>query len=143
RRGPVATVLVQNGTLRRGDVVVVGMHSGRVRQMLTERGEVLEEAGPSTPVQVVGLSGVPSAGDAVHAVENERVAKQIVEHRVSEQRKAPGAARPRLTLEELFERAADDGPKQLHVVIKTDTDGSAEALREALLQLPSDKGNVG
>jgi translation initiation factor IF-2 len=138
-RGPVATVLVQNGTLRRGDILVVGTHSGRVRQMLTERGDALEEAGPSTPVQVVGLSGVPSAGDAVHAVENERVAKQIVEHRVDEQRKAPSAPRPRLTLEELFGRSAEDGPKQLNLVIKADTDGSAEALREALLQLPSDK----
>jgi translation initiation factor IF-2 len=138
-RGPVATVLVQNGTLHRGDIVVVGTHAGRVRQMLTERGDALEEAGPSTPVQVVGLSGVPSAGDAVHAVESERVAKQIVEHRVDEQRKAPAAPRPRLTLEELFGRSAEDGPKQLNLVIKTDTDGSAEALREALLQLPSDK----
>jgi translation initiation factor IF-2 len=138
-RGPVATVLVQDGTLRRGDVVVVGTHYGRVRQMLTERGEALDEAGPSTPVQVIGLSGVPSAGDSMHAVENERAAKQIVEHRLDEQRKAPTAARPRLTLEELFGRSADDGPKQLNVVVKADTDGSAEALREALLQLPTDK----
>jgi translation initiation factor IF-2 len=138
-RGPAATVLVQEGTLRRGDVVVVGTHLGRVRSMLTERGEAVEEAGPATPVQVIGLSGVPSAGDALHAVENERVAKQILEHRLDEQRKAPSAPRPRLTLEELFDRASDEGPKPLGVVIKADTDGSAEALREALLQLPSDK----
>jgi translation initiation factor IF-2 len=137
-RGPVATVLVQDGTLRRGDVVVVGTHYGRVRQMLTERGEALEDAGPSTPVQVVGLSGVPSAGDVMNAAPNERAAKQIVEHRLDEQRKAPTAAR-RLTLEELFGRGGADGPKQLNVVIKADTDGSAEALREALLQLPTDK----
>jgi len=136
-RGPVATVLVQDGTLRRGDTIVVGTHYGRVRQMLTERGDALEEVGPS--VQVVGLSGVPSAGDAVNAAPNERAAKQIVEHRLDEQRKAPVAARPRLTLEELFGRGAEDGPKQLGVVIKADTDGSAEALREALLQLPTDK----
>jgi translation initiation factor IF-2 len=107
--------------------------------MLTDRGEALEEAGPSTPVQVVGLSGVPSAGDAMNVAPNERAAKQIVEHRLDEQRKAPVAARPRLTLEELFGRSAEDGPKQLNVVIKADTDGSAEALREALLQLPTDK----
>ena len=138
-RGPVATVLVQNGTLRRGDVIVVGTHTGRVRQMLTERGDALTEAGPSTPVQVIGLSGVPSAGDAMHAVENDRAAKQIIEHRLDEQRKAPTAGRPRLTLEELFGKTADDGPKQLNVVIKADTDGSAEALRESLVQLPSDK----
>jgi translation initiation factor IF-2 len=138
-RGPVATVLVQNGTLRRGDTIVVGIHSGRVRQMLTERGDALNEAGPSTPIQVIGLSGVPSAGDAMHAVENDRAAKQIIEHRLDEQRKAPTAVRPRLTLEELFGKTSDDGPKQLNVVIKADTDGSAEALRESLLQLPSDK----
>jgi translation initiation factor IF-2 len=138
-RGPVATVLVQNGTLRRGDVVVAGTNLGRVRQMLTERGEALDEAGPSTPVQVIGLSGVPSAGDGMHAVENERVAKQIVEHRLDEQRKAPSAQRPRLTLEELLNRGSDEGPKELGIVIKADTDGSAEALRAALLQLPSDK----
>ncbi|HVH06403.1 MAG TPA: translation initiation factor IF-2 [Myxococcota bacterium] len=138
-RGPVATVLVQNGTLRRGDTIVVGTTTGRVRQMLTERGDTLNEAGPSTPVQVIGLAGVPSAGDAMHAVENDRAAKQIIEHRLDEQRKAPTAIRPRLTLEELFRKDSDDGPKQLNVVIKADTDGSAEALRESLLQLPSDK----
>jgi translation initiation factor IF-2 len=138
-RGPVATVLVQNGTLRRGDTIVVGTHTGRVRQMLTERGDTLNEAGPSTPVQVIGLAGVPSAGDAMHAVENDRAAKQIIEHRLDEQRKAPTAIRPRLTLEELFRKDSDDGPKQLNVVVKADTDGSAEALRESLLQLPADK----
>jgi translation initiation factor IF-2 len=118
---------------------VVGTTTGRVRQMLTERGDTLNEAGPSTPVQVIGLAGVPSAGDAMHAVENDRAAKQIIEHRLDEQRKAPTAIRPRLTLEELFRKDSDDGPKQLNVVIKADTDGSAEALRESLLQLPSDK----
>ena len=138
-RGPVATVLVQNGTLRRGDTVVVGTHYGRVRMMQNERGEALTEAGPSTPVQVVGLSGVPSAGDAMHAVENERVAKHIVENREDQARKAPTLTRPRLTLEDLFGRGAEDGPKELAVVIKADTDGSAEALRDALQQLPSDK----
>ena len=138
-RGPVATVLVQNGTLRRGDIVVVGTHYGRVRMMQNERGEALDEAGPSTPVQVVGLSGVPSAGDAMNGVENERVAKQIVENREDQARKAPGATRPRLTLEDLFGRGAEDGPQELAVVIKADTDGSAEALRDALQQLPSDK----
>jgi len=138
-RGPVATVLVQNGTLRRGDILVVGTHYGRVRIMQNDRGENVAEAGPSTPVQVVGLSGVPNAGDAVHAVENERVAKQIVENREEQRRKAPTAPRPRLTLEELFGRGAEDGPKELAVVIKADTDGSAEALRDALQQLPSEK----
>jgi translation initiation factor IF-2 len=137
-RGPVATVLVQSGTLHRGDVVVAGIHLGRVRSMMNDLGETLAEVGPSTPVQVIGLSGVPSAGDSMHAVENERVAKQIIEHRLDEQRKAPTAPRPRLTLEELFGQA-EDGPKELNVVIKADTDGSAEALRETLQQVQSDK----
>ena len=104
-RGPVATVLVQDGTLRRGDVIVVGTNLGRVRRCSPSAARPSTRRAPSTPVQVVGLSGVPSAGDAMHAVENERVAKQIVEHREDEERKAPsrpeaapharGALRPR------------------------------------------------
>ncbi|MGI9431288.1 MAG: translation initiation factor IF-2, partial [Myxococcota bacterium] len=141
-RGPVATVLVQNGTLKRGEPVVVGTHFGRVRSMQNERGEVLKEAGPSTPVQVIGLSGVPAAGDGFHAVENERVAKQIVDHRQDEARKKPTSTRARVTLEDLFASSEGDGPKELSIIIKADTDGSAEALKEALLKIESDKVNL-
>ena len=138
-RGPVATVLVQNGTLKRGDPVVVGTHSGRVRSMQNERGQVVKEAGPSTPVQVIGLSGVPGAGEGFHAVENERVAKQIVDHRQDDARKKPTTTRPRVTLEDLFASADGDGPKELSIIIKADTDGSAEALKDSLLKIESDK----
>jgi translation initiation factor IF-2 len=106
-RGPVATVLVQNGTLRRGDVVVVGTNLGRVRQMLTETGETLDEAGPSTPVQVIGLSGVPSAGDALHA---SRRAPPSRSSTASTSRKAP---RPEAAphARGALRRGAEDAPR--------------------------------
>jgi translation initiation factor IF-2 len=141
-RGPVATVLVQNGTLRRGDPVVVGTIAGRVRSMQNERGEVVKEAGPSAPVQVIGLSGVPAAGEGFHSVENERLAKQIASNREDEARKKPATTRPRVTLEDLFASAGDDGPKELSLIIKADTDGSAEALKDSLLKIESDKVNL-
>jgi translation initiation factor IF-2 len=137
-RGPLATVLVQEGTLRRGDVVVVGKQHGRVRSLVDEHGDMQEQAGPSTPVRVIGLSGVPAAGDLFHVVESERVARQIVGHREEETRQRPEAPRLRLSLEELFGQA-DGGPKELNVVLKGDAQGSVEAVREALLKLPSDK----
>jgi len=139
-RGPVATVLVQNGTLTRGDTVVVGTHFGRIRQMLNDRGEVVKEAPPSTPVQVVGLSGTPNAGDLLHVVESERIAKDIVAHREEQLRLQSGrAVRPRVSLEDLFARAEGGGPRELNVILKADTQGSAEALRESLEHLPTDK----
>jgi len=141
--GPVATVLVQEGTLHRGDIIVVGHHWGRVRSMTDHRGETVKEAGPSTPVQVMGLSGVPDAGDIVHAVESERVAKDIVSNREAREREQAGApSRPRVSLEELFAAAEGDGPKELRVIVKADVQGSAEALREALLKQATDKVNV-
>ncbi len=142
-RGPVATVLVQDGTLRRGDVVVVGTHWGRVRMMTNDRAEPVEEAPPSMPVRVVGLSGVPAAGDAMHAVESERVAKDIVSNREAKEREQSGApTRPRVSLEELFASADGGGPKQLHVIVKADVQGSAEALGEALTKLSTEKVEV-
>jgi translation initiation factor IF-2 len=141
-RGPVATVLVQEGTLHRGDVVVVGKHWGRVRLMTDDRGEAVEEAPPSMPVRVVGLSGVPDAGDVVHAVESERVAKDIVANREAKAREQSAApVRPRVSLEELF-ASADEGPKDLRVIVKADVQGSAEALREALSRLSTEKVKV-
>ena len=142
-RGPVATVLVQDGTLRRGDVIVVGQHWGRVRMMTDDHGEAVEEAPPSMPVRVVGLSGVPDAGDAMHAVESERVAKDIVSNREAQEREQAGApTRPRVSLEELFAEAAGEGPKELRVIVKADVQGSAEALREALVKLSTEKVKV-
>jgi translation initiation factor IF-2 len=142
-RGPVATVLVQDGTLHRGDVIVVGKHWGRVRLMTDDRGEAVEEAPPSMPVRVVGLSGVPDAGDAMHAVESERVAKDIVSNREAKGRELAGApTRPRVSLEELFAAADGDGPLELRVIVKADVQGSSEALREALTKLSNEKVKV-
>jgi translation initiation factor IF-2 len=142
-RGPVATVLVQDGTLHRGDVIVVGRHWGRVRLMTDDHGEAVEEAPPSMPVRVVGLSGVPDAGDAVHAVESERVAKDIVANREAKEREQAGVpTRPRVSLEQLFAAAEGEGPKELQVIVKADVQGSAEALREALVKLSTEKVKV-
>ena len=142
-RGPIATVLVQDGTLRRGDVIVAGKHWGRVRMMTDDRGEAVIEAPPSLPVRVVGLSGVPDAGDAMHAVESERVAKDIVSNREAKGREQSAAsARPRVSLEELFAAAGGGGVLELRVIVKADVQGSSEALREALIKLSTDKVKV-
>jgi len=142
-RGPVATVLVQQGTLRPGDMIVAGTAMGRVRAMEDERGRRLESAGPSVPVQVTGLADVPGAGELVHAVESERVAKEIVSHREA-QKRGEGAevARPKLSLEEIFAAAGGGGVKELAVVLKADTRGSVEAIRDALLKLSRDSVKV-
>jgi len=141
-RGPVATVLVQTGTLKRGDVVVVGTHTGRVRAMEDENGKRLKEAGPSTPVQVIGLSGVPDAGQLLNAVENERAAKEIIDHREAQRREAPSEAPTVRTLDELFAAVEGEGVKELALVVKADVQGSVEALRDALLKLATDSVKV-
>jgi translation initiation factor IF-2 len=141
-RGPVATVLVQEGTLRRGDAVVAGAHWGRVRSLEDENGERMSEAGPSIPVQVIGLAGVPEAGQVLHAVESERVAKEIADHRLAEQRAKPAAeSRAAISLEEFLQQG-DGGVKELPLLIKADVHGSVEALREALLKLSTDAVKV-
>jgi translation initiation factor IF-2 len=142
-RGPVATVLIQQGTLRLGDVLVVGTCWGRARAMEDEHGQRVKEAGPSVPVQVTGLSAVPEAGQAIHVVESERVAKDIVSHREDELRATPKeAARPKLTLDEIFAQAEGGGVKELAVVVKADAQGSVEAIRDALLKLSTDNVKV-
>jgi translation initiation factor IF-2 len=141
-RGPVATVLVQDGTLRRGDVLVVGTGFGRVRLMQNEFGHKLDEAGPATPAQVVGLSAVPEAGQVFHVVESERVGKDIVEHRIAELRGRPAEVRPRLSLEDFFAQSQDGGVKELAIVLKADVQGSLEAVRDALIKLSTDAVKV-
>jgi translation initiation factor IF-2 len=138
-RGPVATVLVKDGTLRCGDAVVVGTIHGHVRTMLDEHGKAVRQAGPSMPVQVVGFAGLPEAGDFLHVVESERIAKDIAAHRESQLRGRTEVVKPRVTLEDLFAQAEEGGVKDLNVILKADTQGSAEALRDSLLQLPTDK----
>ncbi|WP_447974889.1 translation initiation factor IF-2 [Nitrospira sp. Kam-Ns4a] len=135
-RGPVATVLVQSGTLRIGDVFVVGTHSGRVRALITDTGQKVSEAGPSMPVEVIGLPGVPAAGDQFVVVQDERVAREIAEARARKQRLAELAAgKARVTLDDLYSRIKEGEVKELPLVIKADVQGSAEALSEAVEKL--------
>jgi len=141
-RGPVATLLVQDGTLHQGDAIVVGTAYGRVRAMENERGQRVDEAGPSTPVQVIGLSDVPDAGAPLYAVENERAAREVAEHRAGEEKSRPVAAQRRVSLEELFARGDDSGPKELRVVLKADVHGSLEAVRDALTKQSTDEVKV-
>jgi translation initiation factor IF-2 len=138
-RGPVATVLVQNGTLRVGDAFVVGAMSGRVRALSNDRGERVKEAGPSTPVEVVGLPSVPAAGDQFVVVKDERIAREIAEARAEKQKAAEVTTGPvKLSLDDLFARIKEGEVKELAVIIKADVQGSAEALRGAVEKLSTD-----
>ncbi|TAJ30292.1 MAG: translation initiation factor IF-2 [Nitrospirae bacterium] len=135
-RGPVATVLVQSGTLRVGDAFVVGTFSGRVRALVADTGAKVTEAGPAVPVEVIGLPGVPAAGDAFVVVQDERVAREIAEDRAHKQRIASLAAgSTRVTLDDLYARIKEGDVKELAVVIKSDVQGSAEAVSEAIEKL--------
>jgi translation initiation factor IF-2 len=138
-RGPVATVLVQDGTLKKGDSIVVGTEWGRVRQMQDDLGRNVKEADPSTPVQITGLSGLPPAGAAFHVVESDRVAKQIVDHREDQERGRVAAPKPKLTLDEFYAQATGEGPKELAVVLKADVQGTCEAATDALEKLSTDE----
>ena len=138
----MATVLVKEGTLRRGAVVVLGTAMGKIRAMQDERGRSVKEAGPSMPVQVLGLHSAPSAGDLFHVVESERVAKEITGHRAEQQRRDVATARPKVSLEDLFARGEEGAVKELAIVVKADVQGSVEAMREALSKLSTEKVTV-
>ncbi|MGH7353821.1 MAG: translation initiation factor IF-2, partial [Candidatus Rokuibacteriota bacterium] len=137
-RGPVATVLIQNGTLREGDPVVVGAHSGRIRALIDPTGRRVKTAGPSDAVEVHGLSGVPAAGDVLVAVSDERKARQIATMR-ADREKAKGKASTRITLEGLQKQIQTGEVKELRLVLKADVQGSVEALTQALEQLSTDE----
>lgn len=134
-RGPIATVLVQDGTLKTGDYCVVGIHSGRVRAMQNDRGEKVMEAGPSMPVELIGLSGVPDAGDVFVAMKDEKQAKEIATLRQIKQRGLELAKHSKLSLEELYTRIQAGEVKDLNVIIKGDVQGSVEAVSESLRKL--------
>ncbi|MFP6623827.1 MAG: translation initiation factor IF-2 [Myxococcota bacterium] len=136
--GPVATVLVQEGTLKAGDIVVCETEWGRVRTIEDDKGKRLEAAGPSVPVQLVGLSGVPGAGSRFHVVESERVAKRIVDHREDRERGKPAAPAAKLTLEEFFAQGTADEHKELPVILKSDVQGTCEAVQDSLRQMSTD-----
>jgi len=142
-RGPVATVLVQNGTLRVGDVVVVGGTYGKIRALLDDRGKQVKKAGPSIPVEIMGLSDVPSAGDTLMVVSDERVAREAAAKRSTKRRdvRIQTTAGPKITLETFMQMSAD-GAKQLNLVIKADGQGSVEALRARVESLSTAEVNI-
>ena len=141
-RGPVATVLVQNGTLHVGDSFIVGAVYGKVRAMLDDRGRPVSEAPPSTPVEVLGLADVPQAGDRILAIEDTGKARQIALHRQAKQREAALAKSARLTLEQLHEQLAAGDVKELPLIIKADVQGSVEVLADMLNKLSTEKVKV-
>ncbi|HTA16919.1 MAG TPA: translation initiation factor IF-2, partial [bacterium] len=138
-RGAVATVLVQKGTLRVGDTVLVGNHVGRVRALVNDLGAKMQSAGPSTPVELLGLNGVPEAGDRMQAVEDEKLARQIATRRQAVAQDRERANRGHVKLEDLFDRIQTGDVKELNIVIKADVSGSVEALKGAFADIKSDK----
>lgn len=142
-RGPVATVLIQNGTLYIGDQILVGIASGKVRAMYDFKGNRLEEASPGTPVEILGLSEVPAAGDLLYSVEDERLARQIAEKRFEKKRQIENVVPEKVTLEELFNQIKEGKVKELNLVVKADVHGSAEALIQALEKMGDQEVRIG
>ena len=142
-RGPVATLLVQNGTLHQGDVIIAGTAVGRVRAMTNAKGEKLTEAGPSVPVEIIGMSEVPGAGDDFHAVADERMARELVEQRKHERKaKAAGPQNQKVSLEDLFSQIKQGEMKDLNLIVKADVQGSAEAVKASLEKLSNEEVRV-
>ncbi len=137
-RGPVATVLVQEGTLRAGDPIVSGLHFGRVRTMTDHRGVRVEAAGPSYPVEVTGLTGVPDAGDSFYSVEDEKAAREVAQHRQQKQRESELAKSSKISLDQLYARIQQGDVKELRVIIKGDVQGSVEAVKDSLTKLSTE-----
>ena len=138
-KGPVCTALIKNGTLHKGEHFVCGDQYGRVRAMLDHRGKKMQSAGPSVPVEIYGMSGVPMAGDEFIVVQDEKSAKQVVEHRKDQGRKPESAGRGLVSLDDLYERIKEGKAKELNIVLKTDVQGSLEALSEALVKQGTDQ----
>jgi translation initiation factor IF-2 len=141
-RGPVATVLVKQGTLKLHDSVVCGIHYGKIRALLNDRGKQVMSAGPSMPVEIIGLSGVPNAGDELIALADEKDAKQVSAHRIQKQRSKELAKTSRLSLEKLYEQMQENEVKDLNLIIKADVHGSIEALTDALTKLSNEEVRI-
>ena len=141
-RGPLATVLLQNGTLHIGDSIIAGMASGRVRAMQNDKGERVTEAGPSMPVEISGFTDVPSAGDEMVAVDDDRLTRQVAEERRDKEREQRVLASSKVTLDNLFENIAEGKVETLNLIVKADVQGSVEAVRQALEKLSSDKVKI-
>ena len=142
-RGPVATLLVQNGTLKQGDIIIAGTAVGRVRAMTDYKGRKVLEAGPSVPVEIMGMGEVPGAGDDFYAVADERMARELVEQRKAERKNATtGAAKTKVSLEELFSQIQTGEMKELNLIVKADVQGSAEAVKASLEKLSNEEVRV-
>ena len=141
-RGPVATLLVQNGTLKQGDIIIAGTSVGRVRTMVNYRGERLTQAGPSVPVEITGLSEAPTAGATFNAVADEKLARELVEQRKAEERAKAAAPVQKVSLENLFDQIKSGERKELALIVKADVQGSVEAVKSSLEKLSNDEVNV-
>ena len=140
--GPIATVLVQNGTLHTGDIIVAGTSVGRVRSMMDDKGRRVKEAGPSVPVEITGLDDVPVGGDIFNAVSDERLARELVEQRRTEQKEEVFRSQTKVTLDNLFEQMKEGDMKELKIIVKADVQGSVEAVRQSLEKLSNDEVRV-
>ncbi len=141
-RGPVASLLVQNGTLNSGDIIVAGTAVGRVRVMTNENGMQLKQAGPSVPVEITGLAETPNAGDVFDAVSDERLARQLVEQRKQKAKDELNNAKQKVTLDNLFENLSEGELKELNIIVKADVQGSVEAVKQSLVKLSNDEVRV-
>ena len=141
-RGPVATLLVQKGTLNHGDIIVAGTSVGRVRGMVDENGGKITSAGPSVPVEIIGLAEVPSAGDEFNAVSDERLARELVEQRKQRAKEEIWKAQQKVTLDNFFDQFSDGDLKELNVIVKADVQGSVEAVRQSLEKLTNEEVRV-
>ncbi len=141
-RGPIATVLVQNGTLNVGDIIVAGTTVGRVRAMMNDKGQRVKNAGPSVPVEITGLDDVPTGGDIFNAVSDERLARELVEQRKTAEKEERFNSRTKVTLDNLFDQMRLDDMKELKIIVKADVQGSVEAVRQSLEKLTNDEIRV-
>ena len=141
-RGPVATLLVQNGTLKQSDIIIAGTAVGRIRVMTDDKGRTVKTAGPSMPVEITGLAEVPGAGDIFNAVEDERMARQLVDQRKEEIKAAANKAKSKVTLEDLFAQIQEGEMKELNIIVKADVQGSAEAVKASLEKISNEEVRV-
>ena len=141
-QGPVATILLQKGTRHKGDCVIAGTAVGRVRTMKNDKGQFIEEAGPSTPVEITGLTEVPSAGDLFDAVADEKLARELADKRAAEEKERQFSSYQKVTLDNLFSQIAEGERKQLDIIVKADVQGSAEAVKQSLEKISNDEVRV-
>ena len=141
-RGPIMTVLVQNGTLHQGDIIIAGTAVGRVRTMTNDKGQRVTKAGPSIPVEIAGMSEVPSAGDKFNAVADERMARELVEQRKQQKKDAANAGSKKVSLDDLFSRIQQGEMKDFNIIVKADVQGSAEAVKSSLEKLSNEEVRV-